>query len=114
VTFVAAVFLSPTAISSGFLRTCRARASTCVGSVALNMATCLSGRVACRNIPICGSKPMSNIRSASSSTRNDTLLKFVILPPEVVRTSISLPGVPTRISAPLFSAASCSPMGPPP
>ena len=25
---------------------------------------CLSGRVLCRNIPICGSKPMSNIRSA--------------------------------------------------
>ena len=50
---------------------------------------------ACERIwRICGSKPMSNIRSASSRTRYEQRSKFVS---PALRKSISLPGVAIQI-----------------
>eukprot|EP00405_Crypthecodinium_cohnii_P059267 CAMPEP_0206621582 /NCGR_PEP_ID=MMETSP0325_2-20121206/62292_1 /ASSEMBLY_ACC=CAM_ASM_000347 /TAXON_ID=2866 /ORGANISM="Crypthecodinium cohnii, Strain Seligo" /LENGTH=66 /DNA_ID=CAMNT_0054144735 /DNA_START=272 /DNA_END=472 /DNA_ORIENTATION=+ len=43
-----------------------------------------------------------------------TRLRLVIFPPEIVKTSMSLPGVPTSSSQPFLNAESCSPMGAPP
>ena len=58
---------------------------------------------------ICGSKPMSNIRSASSSTMYVTRRRFVIRPPPVVRMSIIRPGVHATISHPRFRSPICDP-----
>ena len=70
------------------------------------MTNYLSGLTLFRILYIYGSNPKSNILSASSITTYVTLLKFVILPLLVVRTSIILPGVHTTISAPLFNSES--------
>lgn len=54
---------------------------------------------------------MSNILSASSSTKNDTRFKFVAF---IFTRSIILPGVATTISAPPSKAFDCSHLLPPP
>mmetsp|Transcript_44895 Transcript_44895/g.126791 ORF Transcript_44895/g.126791 Transcript_44895/m.126791 type:complete len:215 (+) Transcript_44895:567-1211(+) len=105
---------SPMTISMGLCRMPRARASTWVGKVAENMAVCRSGRMFLAIAAICGSKPMSNMRSASSSTKYVTRLRLVTLPLLVVSTSIMRPGVATTISAPRLSLDSCSPIPVPP
>lgn len=56
-------------------------------------------------------KPISNILSASSNTRNVTLVKFVAF---ILTKSIILPGVATTISAPPSNALLCSHLLPPP
>jgi hypothetical protein len=71
----------------------RARAER--GNVAENMTVWRSGRVSEMMRAICGSKPMSNMRSASSITRYVTRRQFVILPLLVAMTSIRRPGVHT-------------------
>jgi hypothetical protein len=58
----------------------RKRIHTCRGKVAENMTLCLSDRVLMMMRSICGSKPISNMRSASSSTRYVTRRRFVIFP----------------------------------
>mmetsp|Transcript_16033 Transcript_16033/g.50413 ORF Transcript_16033/g.50413 Transcript_16033/m.50413 type:complete len:340 (-) Transcript_16033:362-1381(-) len=94
----------PTWISTGLSRAARASDSTCRGKVAENMTVWRSGRHRPTIREICGSNPMSNIRSASSITRYVTLRKLVIFPAPVARMSIMRPGVHTTISAPLLSA----------
>eukprot|EP00968_Pinguiococcus_pyrenoidosus_P023089 scaffold3541_cov252-Pinguiococcus_pyrenoidosus.AAC.3 len=60
---------------------------------------------------ICGSNPMSSIRSASSSTRNASLPRLIFPRP---MKSTSRPGVATMTSAPCRSSCSCSPCWAPP
>mmetsp|Transcript_4212 Transcript_4212/g.17323 ORF Transcript_4212/g.17323 Transcript_4212/m.17323 type:complete len:208 (+) Transcript_4212:3619-4242(+) len=57
---------------------------------------------------ICGSKPMSNMRSASSSTMYVTRRRLVIRPAPVVSTSIIRPGVHATISHPRLSSPICA------
>lgn len=78
--------------------------STFLGNVAENITNYLSGLMFYMILQIYGSKPKSNILSASSITTYVTLLKFVIFPLLVVKTSIILPGVHTTISVPLFKS----------
>mmetsp|Transcript_25289 Transcript_25289/g.51953 ORF Transcript_25289/g.51953 Transcript_25289/m.51953 type:complete len:233 (+) Transcript_25289:1137-1835(+) len=94
----------PTTISTGAVSTLRASASTFWGKVAENKQVWRSGRMFCRTIRICGSKPMSNMRSASSSTTKLTLESEISFPACIVRMSIMRPGVHTTISAPRFSS----------
>ncbi len=91
-------------ISTGSWRILRASVSTCRGKVALKRTVCLSGRMFCTILMICGSNPMSNMRSASSSTRYVTRRRLVILPLEVTSRSIMRPGVHTTTSVPRFSS----------
>mmetsp|Transcript_44291 Transcript_44291/g.73469 ORF Transcript_44291/g.73469 Transcript_44291/m.73469 type:complete len:216 (-) Transcript_44291:442-1089(-) len=83
------------------------------GKVALNMKVCRSrGMSSCSTMRrICGSKPMSSMRSASSRTRYVTRRRFVV-PPS--RWSISRPGVATTISTPARRSATCARFGTPP
>ena len=70
---------------------------TSLGHVALHMSVCLSGLVCSTIVLICGSKPMSSILSASSSTKNVQRRKFVLPASNI---SINLPGVAIHISTP--------------
>ncbi len=63
--------------------------------MAENITVWRSGRVSEMMRAICGSKPMSNMRSASSMTRYVTRRQLVILPLLVAMTSIRRPGVHT-------------------
>ena len=58
-----------------------------------------------------GKKPMSNMRSASSSTTYSTLLSTAVL---ASMWSNSLPGVATNTSTPRFNSAVCGFMSMPP
>jgi hypothetical protein len=69
-----------TVISIGFCKIFRANASIVRGNVALNKTVCRSGRTFCMIFVICGSKPASNIRSASSRTMYVTRRRFVTFP----------------------------------
>ncbi|RNA22790.1 hypothetical protein BpHYR1_025289 [Brachionus plicatilis] len=75
------------------------------GHVALVITVCLSGRMSSKIFIICGSKPMSSIRSASSSTNMVTLVTFTILAD--IR-SYRRPGVAIIISTPLVHTLTCS------
>mmetsp|Transcript_20933 Transcript_20933/g.67360 ORF Transcript_20933/g.67360 Transcript_20933/m.67360 type:complete len:260 (+) Transcript_20933:383-1162(+) len=98
----------PTMISMGLIRILRASFSTCDGKVALNMTVCLSGRTFLMISVICGSNPMSNIRSASSITTYVTRCSEMTRPAFRVIRSIMRPGVQTTISAPRLMSAICS------
>mmetsp|Transcript_24486 Transcript_24486/g.76769 ORF Transcript_24486/g.76769 Transcript_24486/m.76769 type:complete len:212 (-) Transcript_24486:690-1325(-) len=106
--FSDATDLPPTVTSSGNLSTCFARRSTALGNVALKSSVCRSGRTWPRIMRICGSKPMSNMRSASSMTTKVTRSKDTRRPACIVRMSIMRPGVHTTTSAPRFRFAICS------
>mmetsp|Transcript_66222 Transcript_66222/g.167843 ORF Transcript_66222/g.167843 Transcript_66222/m.167843 type:complete len:200 (+) Transcript_66222:493-1092(+) len=67
------------------------------GQVAENMTVCRSGLIWETILRICGSKPMSNMRSASSKQRYVTRLRFVT---PASRKSSSRPGVAMTISTP--------------
>lgn len=60
---------------------------------------------------ICGSKPMSSMRSASSSTRYVTRRRLVTLDSSI---SIRRPGVAITISTPPRRSRACGPLGAPP
>mmetsp|Transcript_108158 Transcript_108158/g.349153 ORF Transcript_108158/g.349153 Transcript_108158/m.349153 type:complete len:213 (+) Transcript_108158:345-983(+) len=97
----------------------------CVGVCVKDSATCLTsfGHVAVKSAVwrccgryltssrICGSKPMSSMRSASSSTSLLMLSSRTCLPS---RKSFSLPGVAMRQWHPLRMADSCMCFGDPP
>ena len=104
----------PTWISTGSLRADLASASIALGNVAENITVCRSGRRLFMIRVICGSNPMSNMRSASSKTMYVTRLKFVIRPAPVVSTSIMRPGVHATISHPRFSSPICAATPEPP
>mmetsp|Transcript_27462 Transcript_27462/g.67484 ORF Transcript_27462/g.67484 Transcript_27462/m.67484 type:complete len:337 (+) Transcript_27462:558-1568(+) len=98
----------PTWISTGLFSARRASASMACGKVAENMTVCLSGRRLFMMRVICGSNPMSNIRSASSSTMYVIRRRLVIRPAPVVSRSIMRPGVHATISQPRFSSPICA------
>ena len=105
----------PTTISTGAWRSDRrASVSTCCGKVALNMTVCTSGCRLRTILVICGSKPMSNMRSASSSTRYVTRASDSSRPSRIASSSIMRPGVQTTTSEPRLSSAICSAMDEPP
>ena len=92
------------------------------GNVAENISVCRppppsatapdAGIPSCWTIRrICGSKPMSSMRSASSSTRNLILVSEIL--PRSIR-SHSRPGVATRSAQPRSSAAICGRISAPP
>ena len=81
-------------------RTLLASACTSAGHVALNMSVCRSARMCARMAASCCSKPMSSIRSASSSTKNVHLPSSVFL---CCSMSTSRPGVATTTSGALRS-----------
>mmetsp|Transcript_3344 Transcript_3344/g.8286 ORF Transcript_3344/g.8286 Transcript_3344/m.8286 type:complete len:223 (+) Transcript_3344:916-1584(+) len=84
---------------------------TSLGHVALHSSVCLSGRIWLTIFFIWGSKPMSSMRSASSSTRKDTCES--LHEPSFTRSS-SRPGVATTISTPTLSALTWCDLGTPP
>ena len=82
------------------------------GQVALNITVCLSALVAPAMARISGSKPKSNIRSASSKIKIVTLSKRTS--PSFIK-SRKRPGVATITAKPLcFISCFCKYFGPPP
>ncbi len=101
---------SCTATVSGFFMCCLAIPSTSLESVAEKRSVCRSCGV-CRMMSRTSlMNPMSNILSASSSTRNCTLERLTVL---LSRWSRSLPGVATTMSA-VRSPLICGTMDTPP
>lgn len=101
----------PIVIFTGLLSTSSARASMRRRNVAENMSVCLSGRIWPMIERSCGSKPISNIRSASSSTTKVTRFILAVFLRII---SINRPGVATTTSAPLRRACVCSHLPTPP
>mmetsp|Transcript_2986 Transcript_2986/g.6776 ORF Transcript_2986/g.6776 Transcript_2986/m.6776 type:complete len:411 (+) Transcript_2986:268-1500(+) len=118
VTLVDAPPTRPTCSIAASTRKLSAMARTVLGKVAENIIVCRppsappAGMSApstiCRS---CGSKPMSSMRSASSSTRKRTL-RSETRPRSTM--SFSRPGVATRTSQPRSSSRICAPKGVPP
>ena len=81
------------------------------GKVAENSRFCLTGGSSAMMRLMSGMKPMSSMRSASSRISTDTWLNITVL---LCTWSSSRPGVATRISTPLRSAAICAFMSEPP
>mmetsp|Transcript_7686 Transcript_7686/g.17204 ORF Transcript_7686/g.17204 Transcript_7686/m.17204 type:complete len:222 (+) Transcript_7686:579-1244(+) len=84
---------------------------TAFGQVAVKRRVCLSLGVAPKIFAISGSKPMSNIRSASSRTKNCT--SFKLTAPISIK-SWSRPGVAMRTCGLSLQAFACGPLGTPP
>mmetsp|Transcript_2682 Transcript_2682/g.10648 ORF Transcript_2682/g.10648 Transcript_2682/m.10648 type:complete len:287 (+) Transcript_2682:600-1460(+) len=91
----------------------RAMSATHFGRVAENSSVCrlVLSFAAFKMVSMSSTKPMFNISSASSKTRNRRLAKESVLRS---RWSFMRPGVPTTMSHPARSARSCSPYGAPP
>mmetsp|Transcript_75728 Transcript_75728/g.201274 ORF Transcript_75728/g.201274 Transcript_75728/m.201274 type:complete len:208 (-) Transcript_75728:187-810(-) len=84
---------------------------TSAGHVAENMSVWRSARICCSSPRSCGSKPRSNMRSASSTTtyvHRESSVFFEL------SKSASRPGVAIRISGALRSACTCGCFGTPP
>mmetsp|Transcript_124 Transcript_124/g.372 ORF Transcript_124/g.372 Transcript_124/m.372 type:complete len:296 (-) Transcript_124:411-1298(-) len=104
VTVAAACPSVPIVIRTGFCKRSRDIISILGGNVAEKNNVCLEGRMFCAMERICGSKPMFNMRSASSSTKNVHRRK---LQPFILTMSISRPGVAITISLPFFISLNC-------
>lgn len=96
---------------TGFRRRSPAIFRTSLGQVAVYISVCLCGGISFTILRIWGSKPMSSIRSASSSTRRETCLKSILF---ISRMSLSRPGVATTISVPRSSSFNWWTLGAPP
>mmetsp|Transcript_3311 Transcript_3311/g.7067 ORF Transcript_3311/g.7067 Transcript_3311/m.7067 type:complete len:260 (-) Transcript_3311:481-1260(-) len=96
----------PTTTRTGSASASRARRSKLARKVAEKSSVWRSGRTWPSSERTCGSKPIENIRSASSRTTKVT--RSVRMPPFIRTSSSSLPGVPTATSAPLLSSRNCS------
>mmetsp|Transcript_25731 Transcript_25731/g.77702 ORF Transcript_25731/g.77702 Transcript_25731/m.77702 type:complete len:214 (+) Transcript_25731:74-715(+) len=92
-------------------RNSEARRRMAGGQVAVKKSVCRCRGTRARILRICGSKPMSSMRSASSSTSLLMLSSRTCLPS---RKSFSLPGVAMRQWHPLRMADSCMCFGDPP
>mmetsp|Transcript_11378 Transcript_11378/g.38466 ORF Transcript_11378/g.38466 Transcript_11378/m.38466 type:complete len:201 (-) Transcript_11378:657-1259(-) len=103
----------PTTISRGVLSMPRARLSMPRGNVAEKSTVWRSGRTFWSTDWICGPKPRSSMRSASSMTTKVTRLRFTSLPACMHRMSIMRPGVHTTTCTPRLRSAiwlaTCSP-----
>mmetsp|Transcript_25316 Transcript_25316/g.63323 ORF Transcript_25316/g.63323 Transcript_25316/m.63323 type:complete len:284 (-) Transcript_25316:116-967(-) len=92
-------------------RNSRAMLTMDLGQVAVNMTVCLEGRICPAMDRSCGSKPMSSMRSASSSTRYVVLRRLRW--PSVTR-SMRRPGVPTTTLGSSRSSRICPDRDAPP
>mmetsp|Transcript_126173 Transcript_126173/g.342544 ORF Transcript_126173/g.342544 Transcript_126173/m.342544 type:complete len:214 (+) Transcript_126173:501-1142(+) len=88
-----------------------ARRRTLAGHVAVKNSVWRCLGILARILRICGSKPMSSMRSASSSTSFSTRSRRNWLPS---RKSLMRPGVPMTPWTPARSSRSCSCLGAPP
>mmetsp|Transcript_1643 Transcript_1643/g.3614 ORF Transcript_1643/g.3614 Transcript_1643/m.3614 type:complete len:271 (-) Transcript_1643:382-1194(-) len=102
---------SPTFSFQGDLINSLARARTSFGHVAVNNKVCRFGGIEEITLRIWGSNPMSNILSASSSTKNETASSRTCLPS---RKSFNRPGVAITTVAPCRISESWGPFGAPP
>mmetsp|Transcript_99270 Transcript_99270/g.281117 ORF Transcript_99270/g.281117 Transcript_99270/m.281117 type:complete len:338 (-) Transcript_99270:405-1418(-) len=111
--FAFAAFMSPMCTCTGRRRKSKASWRTAFGQVALKSRVWRSAPrgQASTILRIWGSKPMSSMRSASSSTAKLTWPSQTCL---CSRNSLSLPGVATMTWQPRLSHSSCSPFGSPP
>mmetsp|Transcript_48107 Transcript_48107/g.150563 ORF Transcript_48107/g.150563 Transcript_48107/m.150563 type:complete len:206 (+) Transcript_48107:454-1071(+) len=107
---------SPALTSTGSRMNSIASRRTAAGQVAVNISVCRSCGSPRIIFRICGSKPMSNIRSASSSTRYwmPFTSTATLRPAAGSSRSFSRPGVATRTWGRCRSSASWGPLGAPP
>mmetsp|Transcript_30847 Transcript_30847/g.83580 ORF Transcript_30847/g.83580 Transcript_30847/m.83580 type:complete len:234 (+) Transcript_30847:1117-1818(+) len=101
----------PTVMRTGWCSKSRASFSIFGGKVAEKSKICRVGRTFCTMERTWYSKPMENMRSASSSTTKVTRRK---LQPFILTTSIKRPGLPIAISAPRLTSLNCSNLESPP
>mmetsp|Transcript_67900 Transcript_67900/g.149056 ORF Transcript_67900/g.149056 Transcript_67900/m.149056 type:complete len:237 (+) Transcript_67900:623-1333(+) len=109
--FAFAAFISPMWTCTGRWRKSKASCRTAFGQVALNNKVCRSRGHSSIMRRICGSKPISSIRSASSS------VKYEICPSQTClfsQNSLSRPGVATMMWQPRFSHSNWSALDSPP
>mmetsp|Transcript_30827 Transcript_30827/g.77844 ORF Transcript_30827/g.77844 Transcript_30827/m.77844 type:complete len:234 (-) Transcript_30827:167-868(-) len=95
----------PTVMRTGSTSASRASRSTRWGIVAEKSIVCRSGRICPMIERTCGSKPMSNMRSASSNTRYVARRQVQAF---IFSRSIMRPGVHTATSEPPFRCLNCS------
>mmetsp|Transcript_1556 Transcript_1556/g.3626 ORF Transcript_1556/g.3626 Transcript_1556/m.3626 type:complete len:218 (-) Transcript_1556:699-1352(-) len=104
--------LLPTCVRTvSFCRKSRAMPSTSLGHVAVKKSVWRSGRICPTIFRICGSNPMSSMRSASSRVRNLISARRTL--PRSMK-STRRPGAATTMSAPCSTARSWSRMFSPP
>mmetsp|Transcript_15047 Transcript_15047/g.39057 ORF Transcript_15047/g.39057 Transcript_15047/m.39057 type:complete len:212 (-) Transcript_15047:682-1317(-) len=101
----------PIVICAGERWNSEASRRTSGGQVAVNIIVCRCGGTCAMMRRICGSKPMSSIRSASSSTRYPTEPSITCL---ASRKSFRRPGVAITTYTPRCKSRSCWPFGAPP
>ena len=97
---------TPISISVGSRNTHAARRSISGGNVAENSSVCRSLEIFSTMRRTSGRKPISSMRSTSSSTRIFTSFRFIV---RCSSRSSSRPGVATRMSMPRLSASRCFP-----
>mmetsp|Transcript_24918 Transcript_24918/g.78533 ORF Transcript_24918/g.78533 Transcript_24918/m.78533 type:complete len:206 (+) Transcript_24918:523-1140(+) len=114
--FTRSASTSPTRTSTASRMNSAASRRTEAGHVAVNITVCRSCGSSLITFRICGSNPMSSIRSASSSTRQRMPLTSTatLRPGGGSRRSLSRPGVATSTWGLCRSSASCGPFGAPP
>mmetsp|Transcript_105581 Transcript_105581/g.315368 ORF Transcript_105581/g.315368 Transcript_105581/m.315368 type:complete len:211 (+) Transcript_105581:372-1004(+) len=101
----------PILTSTGSRKKSWAILRTSFGQVAVNIIVCLRVGMWPMTFRICGSKPMSSIRSASSRTRKRTSPRLIIRPS---RKSFRRPGVPVSRWGLRLRSPSWGPLGAPP
>jgi hypothetical protein len=109
--FAASSSVLPMLTCTGFTSKSPAILRTSFGHVAVYMRVCLREGISFTILRICGSNPMSSIRSASSSTKYVTCLKLTFL---TSKKSFSRPGVAITMSAPLSMSLNWGAFGAPP
>mmetsp|Transcript_44334 Transcript_44334/g.37194 ORF Transcript_44334/g.37194 Transcript_44334/m.37194 type:complete len:213 (-) Transcript_44334:178-816(-) len=106
----------PMLICTGFFKYEAARRSTALGHVAVNMSdwNWFSLGIWSRISRICGSNPMSSMRSASSNTTYLRRFSGITGGFFIFRKSIMRPGVPMSTWMPIMSVRIWGPLGMPP
>mmetsp|Transcript_20747 Transcript_20747/g.46194 ORF Transcript_20747/g.46194 Transcript_20747/m.46194 type:complete len:230 (+) Transcript_20747:573-1262(+) len=109
--FALRLFTSPNFSSTGFLRNSLASFTISLGHVAVKNMVCLLAGIFWMIWRICGSKPISSMRSASSRTRNMISARLTT---RISSRSLSLPGVAISTSTPAWILRICNDFGAPP
>ena len=103
--------VSPMFTWMGLVRMAVATRTTARGHVAVKNSVWRAAGACARIFRICGSKPMSSMRSASSNTKYDALPRCRL---RCSRKSFRRPGVAMQICGPCLSSLSWCPLGAPP
>lgn len=96
---------------TGWTRSSSAILRTSLGQVAVYIRVCRPEGMSLTIFRICGSNPISSMRSASSRTRYETCFRLIF---RISRMSFNLPGVATTTSTPLSKSLNWGPLGAPP